>query len=122
LTEEFERVFSNRAWIFKKLALTEQDILLAGPFQRRATKALAGVQVDYIIQTRLKTLIVCEVKFSTAVLGREVIEEVEEKLRRIKAPRGFAVVPVLIRFGEVARTVETEGFFYGILDMGEMLE
>jgi hypothetical protein len=61
-------------------------------------------------------------EISTAVQGREVIEEVEEKLRRIKAPRGFAVVPVLIKFGEVARTVEKEGFFYRILDMGEMLE
>jgi AAA+ ATPase superfamily predicted ATPase len=115
-------IINNRAWIIEKLALNETDILLAGPFQRRATKALAGVQVDYLIQTRLKTLFVCEVKFSTAILGREVIEEVEEKLQRLKAPRGFAVVPVLIKFGEVARTVEKEGFFYRILDMSEMLE
>lgn len=115
-------VINNRAWILEKLALSKLDILLAGPFQRRATKALAGVQVDYLIQTRLKTLIVCEVKFLTEVLGREVIEEVEEKLRKIKAPRGFAVMPVLIKFGEVARTVEKEGFFHRILDMGEMLE
>ena len=45
-------VINNRAWILEKLALSEQDILLAGPFQRRATKALAGVQVDYLIQTQ----------------------------------------------------------------------
>jgi hypothetical protein len=115
-------IINNRAWIIEKLALNETDILLAGPFQRRATKALAGVLVDYLIQTRLKTLIFCEVIFSTAILGREVIEEVEEKLQRLKAPRGFAVVPVLIKFGEVARTVEKEGFFYRILDMSEMLE
>jgi len=71
-------VINNRAWILEKLALNEQDILLAGPFQRRATKALAGVQVDCLIQTRLKTLIVCEVKFQR----RFRVVKLLKKLRR----------------------------------------
>ncbi|MEQ1829770.1 MAG: hypothetical protein ABL921_27655 [Pirellula sp.] len=72
-------VINNRNWIWNKLGLEDQDGLCDGPFQQRATKALSGVQVDYMIQTRSKTIFVCEIKFSTGTLGHEVIDEVAEK-------------------------------------------
>lgn len=115
-------VINNRNWIWNKLGLEDQDGLCDGPFQQRATKALSGVQVDYMIQTRSKTIFVCEIKFSTGTLGHEVIDEVAEKVKKIKTPRGFAMLPVLIRFCDLSRSVEDEPFFYRVLDLSEMID
>lgn len=64
-------------------------------FQNTAARQ-PGCQIDYMVQTRFNTLYVCEVKFAKNPIGPRVIEEMEEKIRRMKVPKRFLIRPVLI--------------------------
>jgi uncharacterized protein len=55
-------------------------------------------------------LYACEVKFRQEVVGSEVIEEVKEKLYRLKLPRGFSCRPVLIHVNGVSEEVVDSGY------------
>ena len=60
--------------------------------------------------------------FDKEVVGTEVIEEVEEKLRRLKLPRGFSCRPVLIHVNGVSEDVVDSGYFARIIDLSELLK
>ena len=48
------------------------------------------------------------------ILRLEVVEAMQEKIKALKIPRGYAAVPVLFHLGGVAAVVETEGYFYRV--------
>lgn len=114
---QFENlVINNKQLIQKHLNLKAEDIINEGPFFQRQTTRQKGCQVDYLIQTRHKTLYACEIKFSRNPLGVDVIQEVKQKLERISMPRGYACHPVLIHMGDVSQTVVEQNYFYAIID------
>jgi hypothetical protein len=119
---QFENlVLGNRNSIIKLLGIRLEDILADNPYLQRKTKRKKGCQVDYLIQTKYNNLYLCEIKFSRHPIGSKVIEEVQEKIRRLKLPRGLAVMPVLIHVNGVHETVIESGFFYKIIDFGDLL-
>jgi hypothetical protein len=67
-------------------------------------------------------LYICEIKFSKDPIGKKVIEEVEEKINRLKLPKRFSIRPVLIHVNEVESDVIDEGYFDKIIDFGQFLE
>lgn len=118
---QFENlVFQNRLAVRKALDIYSEDVLMEGPFFQRKTQRQPGCQIDYLIQTRFGTVYVCEIKFSKDKIQREVIEEVESKIKRFKHPKFISCRPVLIHVNGVASEVEESDYFAKIISFGDI--
>jgi AAA+ ATPase superfamily predicted ATPase len=119
---QFENlVLNNRVLIQQALNLVPEDIVTDNPYFQRRKSRQAGCQVDYLIQTRTKVLYVCEIKFSRDVLKKEVIREVQDKIKKLIMPRGMSVCPVLIHVNGVNDAVIDSDYFTEIIDFGKSL-
>lgn len=119
---QFENlVLNNREKIFELLNIRIEDVLSDNPFLQRQTVSEKGCQIDYLIQTKFKNLYVCEVKFSVNEIGLGIIEEIQEKIARLQLPRGTSALPVLIHVNGVSESVRGRGYFYEIIDFGELV-
>ena len=85
------------------------------------TKAKKGCQIDYLVQTKFNVLYVCEIKFSKNEIGSHVIDEVEEKIQRLKMPRGYSVRPVLVHVNGVSSGIIDRDYFASIIDFSALL-
>ena len=119
---QFENlVLNNRQLIHKKLTLHPDEIAYDNPFFQRKTLTHKGCQIDYMIQNKYGTLFVCEIKFSRNKVGMEVVNDVKEKIVRLKHPKGFAPVPILIHINGVQDDVIDSGYFSEIIDFRDFL-
>ena len=84
-------------------------------------KGGAGCQIDYMIQTRFSTLYIIEIKFSKHPVKDSIINEVQEKIARIKMPRHMSYRPVLIHVNDVDDTILESRYFSEIIDFGQFL-
>lgn len=122
LGHQFENlVIKNRKTIFKILGLNINEILSDNPYFQHKTIRHKGCQIDYLIQTRLNSLFVIEIKFSKNILGKSVIDEVKEKIKRLSKPQHFSCIPVLIHVNGVSDAVSDANYFYKIIDFRELL-
>ncbi|MGD9153068.1 MAG: ATP-binding protein [Gammaproteobacteria bacterium] len=120
---QFENlVLSNRNLIKKVLQINLSDVIYDNPFFQHKTTKQAGCQIDYLIQTRLNTLFVCEIKFSKKTIGLGVVDEVKEKINRLKVPKGFSCFPILIHANDVSDALEDSGYFTKIIDFTKLIE
>jgi AAA+ ATPase superfamily predicted ATPase len=115
-------LLNNRDFITKAIGTKGGEIVAAGPYYQKATKAHKVCQIDYLIQTRSKNLYLCEVKFSLRELDTSIIESIEAKSKALTIPRGLGLCPVLIHFGGVANSLVESGYFYRVLDINDLLE
>lgn len=119
---QFENlILLNRQWILEKLHLRVEDVLNDNPYFQRKTQKQAGCQVDYLVQTRFNTFFVCEIKFSRHPISARVVQEVEEKISRLKVPKRYLCNPVLIHVNGVSDSVEDAQFFTHIIDIKSVL-
>ncbi len=120
---QFENyIIGNYKLLYAALNINPGDILIDGPFSQNNTKKQQGCQIDYLIQTKYKTLYVCEIKFSRNRIGSNVITSIKEKINRLKLPRGFACIPVLIHASEVSQELIDSEYFGHIINGCEWLE
>ena len=91
----------------------------AAPWRQSKAKGRLGVQADLLIQTR-RALCVVEVKRQREI-GREVIDEVAEKVRRIPRREGTSVKTALVYEGHLAPIVEADGYFDAIVPFRQLL-
>ncbi len=120
---QFENlVVHNRKTFLKLAGISPEEIVMDGPFFQRPTKRQPGCQIDYMIQTRFHNLYICEIKFSKNLIDKKIIEEMEEKRKRLKVPRHFSIRPVLIHVNGVEDTVLDEGYFDKVIDFSQLLE
>ena len=96
-------------------------VLSAAPYFRKASESSGkeGVQVDLLLQTKMSYCVV-EVK-RKANIGREVIYEVERKRRLLPHPKSVSVRTALVYEGELAPSVEADGFFDAIIRFKDLL-
>ena len=93
---QFENLVThNYKTLWKMLNVSAEEVVMDGPFFQSPTTKQPGCQIDYMIQTRFHTLYLCEVKFKKDKIGKKIIEEMEEKRKRLKIPRHFSIRPVL---------------------------
>lgn len=119
---QFENlVLANRMYIKNYLDIKPEEVIADNPFFQRATHRIPGCQIDYLIQTKFGNLYVCEVKFSKHPIGKETIGEVQQKLEKLRYPKGFSCRPVLIHVNGVHEDVSNSGFFAEIIDFGRFL-
>ena len=115
-------ILSNHNLINQALNIKPNDIVSNNPFFQRQTANQPGCQIDYMIQTRYNTLYICEIKFSKNEVGPKVIKEMQEKIARLKIPKGFSYRPVLIHVNGVSEFVEEKHYFTNIIDFSSFLE
>lgn len=115
-------VINNRKEIYSILNMSPEDVEFDNPFFQRKTMRQKGCQIDYMIQTRFKTLYVFEIKFSKEAIKKSIISEVEEKISRMSLPRGIAVLPVLVHVNGVMDSVLDEDYFHAMIDFSELLK
>ena len=93
------------------IQLSPSLVLNAGPYQQGKTLRQQGCQVDLMIRTK-RTLYLFEIKFRNRI-GIEVVEEMEEKIRRLKLPPTQSLRTGLIYQGELApELLKQEAFDY----------
>lgn len=120
---QFENlVLNNRNLILKDLNITPDLIINDDPFFQPKTSKQKGCQIDYLIQTKYKTLFVCEIKFSLNDLNSKVIQSIKDKINALSLPRGYACVPVLIHANGVSEQVLESGYFGKIINACDWLE
>ena len=93
-----------------------------GPFFQKKTASRAGCQIDLLIQAKFNTLYLCEIKFYTGEVGKEVIREVETKIERLDYPKGYTIRPILIHVNGVTASLLASGYFDKIIDFNKLLE
>lgn len=114
-------IVNNRALLIESLAVSSEDIIADGPYFQRATKKIAGCQIDYMLQTKHNALYVCEIKFSKSPIKKSIIAEMKAKIERLVIPKGFSVRPILIHVNGVSEAVEESQYFSEIVDVSEWL-
>ena len=110
-------LLKNRHLILGELGIPPHDIVLDNPYIQPATKRQRGCQIDYLIQTHTNNLYVCEFKFRRKEIKGDVIDSMQEKIKRLSIPRGFAVSPVLVHSGGVSDAVYDKRYFYRVIDI-----
>ena len=112
-------VVNNFREFLAPLGLERSLVLSAAPFRRDSRSGNGGTQVDLMLQTALGVYFV-EIKRQVEI-GREVIEEVAEKVKRVRVPRGKTVKTALVYSGHLAPIVEAQGYFNAVIDMRDIL-
>lgn len=55
-------------------------------------------------------------------VNSDIINEVQDKITKLKVPRGFASIPVLLHLSGITDSVATSSYFYRIIDIVDFLE
>lgn len=118
---QFENlVISNHKTIIKLLNIRPEEIIFANPYFQRKTTRSAACQIDYLIQTKDSAYII-EIKFRRNAIGKSIINEVNEKLKKVKVPKHMSKRAVLIHVNGVTNEVEESIFFSRIIDFSELI-
>lgn len=115
-------VLSNRHEVKRELTINPADIVMDNSFFQNKTSKSSGCQIDYMIQDRHHVLYICEIKFLTREVGMSVIDEVQEKIKRLRLPKNFSYRPILIHVNGVSEAVKETQYFSNIIDLGGFLK
>jgi hypothetical protein len=117
---QFENlVLNNIRSICSLLGINVNTVKSASPYFQRKTERWKPCQIDLLIETKF-TFYVCEIKFRK-MISKNLINEVQEKIERLKLPKSYTVRPVLIYSGVLASGIEDDGYFDNILDFDKLL-
>jgi hypothetical protein len=112
----------NREFLFQTLSLDPSSIVCDNPFIQTSTIRRKGCQIDYLIQTKTNSLILCEFKFSKNELSSSILSELKEKLQTFLIPRGFGKTLALFHIGGVSKKIDESPLFYRVVDLRDFLE
>jgi len=115
-------VLNNRRLVQQFLKIEPENVVADGGYYQRKTKNQQGCQIDYLIQTRVNTLFLCEIRFSQNELNSKVIQEVQEKIKSLAMPRNHVCIPVLIHVNGVSDALVDSNYFYKVIDFADALQ
>ena len=114
---QFENLVLNRVMDFKDaLHLAGATVRSAAPYRTGGTNA---VQVDLLVQTD-EVMYVVEIK-RRKLIKADIVDEVKEKIGKIRRPSRISVRKAIIFDGELAPVVRRTGYFDAIIDVGTMI-
>ena len=120
---QFENlVLSNLGGLAGMMGLGRAQILSAAPYRRAASRdgRRKGVQIDLLVQTR-RSICLVEIKRRREI-GREIIDEMSEKVEALPRRRGVSIRTALVYEGHLAPIVEADGYFDAIVPFRRLLE
>ena len=115
-------VVNNYRELLPRLNLKGVLVTSAAPYLRKPSQSprgAKGCQVDLLIQTR-RSICFVEIKRKREI-GREVIEEVDAKIRAIARPTGVSARTALVYDGHLAPIVEADGYFDSIIPFTDLM-
>ena len=115
-------VVNNYRELIPHLHLDGVLVTSAGPFRRKPAKGIRGkpgCQIDLLIQTR-RTIYVVEVKRMREI-GRDIISEVDKKVRAIRRPAGVSARTALVYDGHLSPVAAADGYFDAIIPFRMLL-
>ena len=115
-------LLSNREFLFHALGLDSSNIIRDNPFIQTPSTRRRGCQIDYLIQMKMNSLILCEFKFSKNELNSSVLNELKEKYDTLSIPRGFGKALALFHIGGVSPKIEESPLLYRVVDLRDLLE
>ena len=118
----FENLVVNNSAILRPLlGIGKATVTSVAPYRRVGSRdgLRSGLQVDLLLQTR-RTVYVIEVKRKREI-GREVIREMEDKVRLLPVRSGVSVRTALVYDGNLAPIVEADGYFDAIIPFRRLL-
>lgn len=117
---QFENLILNHVTdLFPFLGLESSLVLSAAPYVQKGNTNQRGCQIDLLIQTQ-RALLVVEIKRRKEI-GNGIIDEVAEKVARLKRRKGVSVRTALVYAGELAKSVEAEDYFDFIVPAERLL-
>ena len=117
---QFENlILNNYSTLISPMHIGNATVESAAPFRRKTDGENPGLQIDLLIQTKRNAYVV-EVKRRQKI-GREIIAEVETKVKRLGKLKNRSIRPVLVYSGELSPIVETDGFFDSLIPFGKLL-
>lgn len=111
-------VVNNYRELIPLINLKGTLVTSAAPY-RRVGGNKKGCQIDLLIQTR-RTICVVEIKRRQEI-GREIINEVDNKIRAIERPSGVSARAALVYLGHLSPVVEADGYFDSIIHFRKVL-
>ena len=118
---QFENLILNHVTdLFPLLGLESSLVLSAAPYLQRGNSNHRGCQIDLLIQTQ-RSLVVVEIKRRKEI-GIEIVDEVAEKVARLKHKKGLTVRTALVYAGELAKSVAAEDYFDFIVPAKNLFE
>ncbi len=115
-------ILNNRQSVLSLMGVYPDEVICDGPFFQRKTTKAQGCQIDYLVQTKLGVLYLCEIKFTRSAISTKTIDEVKEKINRIAKPKNMSVVPILLHMGGVQDDVLDSQFFGKVIDISNLLK
>jgi hypothetical protein len=106
--------------VLAQLGLANVPVLNAGPYFRRPTKRLRGVQVDLMIRTQ-STVYVLETKLRRQI-PTGVIDEMRSKCDRLQLPSNVGLRTGLLYEGSLAPEIPDSDYFDFLIPLGALLE
>lgn len=120
---QFENlVLNNKELLLKVLGIRPEDILSENPYFQHGTTKQKGCQIDYMIQTKHRSLYICEIKFSKNIIGLNIINEVQKKIDALRELKNFSYRPVLIHAGKINKEIEENDYFIKIINFCLLLD
>ena len=118
---QFESLILNRfTELIPALNLQNETILSAESFYQTATNRKESCQVDLMIICKSRVNYLCEIKFQDQIKS-SVIDDVKEKIKKIKVPKNTIIRPVLIYSGELSEEIEEADYFDKIVNVEELI-
>jgi AAA+ ATPase superfamily predicted ATPase len=117
---QFENlVLNNVSSLIQYLQIAPETIISAAPYFQRKTARHEAVQFDLLIHTTY-TLYIIEIKFRKQIT-LAVVDEMIEKIKRLKIPTHLSVRPVLIYQGTLSENVKRANYFTHVLSFSDLL-
>ena len=119
---QFENlVLNNWRDLARLLHLDGAIIKSAAPYVKRGsrTDGNGGCQIDLLIQAKMSMFVV-EIKRQVHI-GREIIDEMREKCKRLRKPHDVSLRTALVYEGELEPSVEADGYFDAIVPFSQLL-
>jgi len=114
----------NLPRLFRNLGLDFHQVLGYGPFFRQGGRRHSGndgLQIDLLVRRKGRVLTVIECKFQSRPVGSSVIDEVERKVRLLKAPRNTTIERILVSASGVTAGVRKADYFHHIAGLDDLL-
>ena len=94
-----------------------------GPFFESSAKNKKGVQIDLVFNRADHVITLCEMKYSLAKVGKDVIDEVERKSEwlREKFPKK-TIQKVLITKEGASSDLLASGYFYKVIEVEQLFD
>lgn len=114
-------LLTNREFLFHALGVDPSTVVRDNPFIQTATTRRIGCQIDYLIQLKTNSLVLCEFKFSKNEIHSSVLVELKDKCEALSTPKGFGKALALFHIGGVSSKVEESSLLYRVVDLRNLL-